>query len=243
MTKRSVYVETSIVSYRTARSSRDRIIAAQQTMTREWWRAAPERFVLVASELVLTEAADGDTDAARARLTVLEMVTRLDTTEDAAALTRRFVELGAFPREAAAEASTWEQRDGIRVSRKNPRLGREDGRTDYPATERLGRRGDTGGGDRRRDQHRSARGSGQVWIFATRRRPRRGTVACMKWIAVAAGVVLQLPGSCDVNQAAHKGIHRTVRMSPAMAAGVTETLWTVRDIVGLLEEHEARAAA
>ncbi len=32
-------------------------------------------------------------------------------------------------------------------------------------------------------------------------------------------------------------------MSPAMAAGVTETLWTVRDIVTLLEEHEAHAAA
>ncbi len=38
-------------------------------------------------------------------------------------------------------------------------------------------------------------------------------------------------------------IHRTIRMSPAMAAGVTETLWSIRDIVGLLEEHEARAAA
>ena len=38
-------------------------------------------------------------------------------------------------------------------------------------------------------------------------------------------------------------IHRTVRMSPAMAAGVTETLWSIRDIVGLLEEHEVAAAA
>ena len=38
-------------------------------------------------------------------------------------------------------------------------------------------------------------------------------------------------------------IHRTVRMSPAMAAGVTETLWSIRDIVGLLEEREAAAAA
>ena len=36
-------------------------------------------------------------------------------------------------------------------------------------------------------------------------------------------------------------IHRTVRCSPAMAAGVTETLWTIRDIVGLLEEREAAA--
>ena len=105
MTKPSVYVETSIVSYLTARPSRDLIIAAQQAMTREWWRDAPERFVLVASELVLTEASEGDTDAARARLTALEMVTRLDTTKDAAALTRRLLELGAFPREAAADAA------------------------------------------------------------------------------------------------------------------------------------------
>ena len=105
MTKPSVYVETSIVSYLTARPSRDLIIAAQQAMTREWWRDAPERFVLVASELVLTEAAEGDTDAARARLSALEIVTRLDTTVDAATLTRRLLELGAFPREAAADAA------------------------------------------------------------------------------------------------------------------------------------------
>ena len=64
MTKPSVYVETSIVSYLTVRPSRDLIIAAQQAMTRDWWRDASERFVLVASELVLTEAAAGDADAA-----------------------------------------------------------------------------------------------------------------------------------------------------------------------------------
>lgn len=32
-------------------------------------------------------------------------------------------------------------------------------------------------------------------------------------------------------------------MSPAMAADVTEPLWSDRDIVTLLEEHEARVAA
>ena len=105
MMKPSVYVETSIVSYLTARPSRDLIIAAQQAMTREWWLDAPERFVLVASELVLTEAAAGDAEAAHSRLTALETVTRLDTTEEAAALTRRLLELGAFPREAAADAA------------------------------------------------------------------------------------------------------------------------------------------
>ena len=105
MTKPSVYVETSVVSYLTARPSRDLIIAAQQAMTQEWWHHAPERFVLVASELVLTEAAAGDADAARARLTALETVTRLDTSEDSASLTRRLLALGAFPPTAAPDAA------------------------------------------------------------------------------------------------------------------------------------------
>ena len=105
MAKPSVYVETSIVSYLTARPSRDLVIAAQQAVTREWWCHAPERFALVASELVFTEAAAGDADAATSRLAALESVTRLDTGEDAAALARRLLELGAFPREAAADAA------------------------------------------------------------------------------------------------------------------------------------------
>lgn len=38
-------------------------------------------------------------------------------------------------------------------------------------------------------------------------------------------------------------IHRTLRTSPAQAAGVTETLWSIRDIVALLVEREAEIAA
>lgn len=38
-------------------------------------------------------------------------------------------------------------------------------------------------------------------------------------------------------------IHRTLRMTPAMAAGVTSRLWEVADLVQLLEEAEKRAAA
>ena len=110
MRKPSVYVETSIVSYLKARPSRDLIVAAQQAMTREWWCDAPDRFVLVASELVLTEAAAGDADAARARLTALENVAVLDTSEDSAVLTRRLLALGAFPPEAAADAARFRPR-------------------------------------------------------------------------------------------------------------------------------------
>ena len=43
----TAYIETSVVSYLTARLSRDVVIAAYQEITREWWRAAPARFDLV----------------------------------------------------------------------------------------------------------------------------------------------------------------------------------------------------
>lgn len=34
-------------------------------------------------------------------------------------------------------------------------------------------------------------------------------------------------------------IHRTLRMTPAMAAGVTDRLWKVKDLVALWESYEA----
>jgi hypothetical protein len=38
-------------------------------------------------------------------------------------------------------------------------------------------------------------------------------------------------------------IHRTLRTSPAMAAGVTSKLWEVSDLVALLEASESKKAA
>jgi len=37
-------------------------------------------------------------------------------------------------------------------------------------------------------------------------------------------------------------IHRTLRMSPAMAAGVSDRLWDVNDLVALWECYEQRRA-
>ena len=37
-------------------------------------------------------------------------------------------------------------------------------------------------------------------------------------------------------------IHRTLRTSPAMAAGVTDRLWSVEDLVTLWEAYEQRKA-
>jgi hypothetical protein len=52
----TVYVETTVISYLTARQSRDTIIAGHQQTTRDWWKTCHDRFELFASLLVLQEA-------------------------------------------------------------------------------------------------------------------------------------------------------------------------------------------
>ena len=37
-------------------------------------------------------------------------------------------------------------------------------------------------------------------------------------------------------------IHRTLKITPAMAAGVTDRLWEMSDVVDMLEAFEAREA-
>lgn len=53
--KPRVYVETSIVSYLTARPARDIVVAGRQQATRDWWETASTRFELVVSQLVREE--------------------------------------------------------------------------------------------------------------------------------------------------------------------------------------------
>ena len=103
--KPTAYIETSVVSYLTARPSRDVVIAAYQQITREWWRIAPDRFDLVVSALVLSEAGAGDANAAKARMDALEGVTLLEATPDAERLAQHLIDLAAVPRQAADDAA------------------------------------------------------------------------------------------------------------------------------------------
>jgi len=103
--KPRVYIETTVVSYLTARSSRDIVIAGHQQMTREWWRTAADRFELVISEFVIREAGSGDAQAAADRLAALESVTLLDASDDAAVLAQRLIDDGAIPAQAVGDAA------------------------------------------------------------------------------------------------------------------------------------------
>jgi len=71
-----VYVGTSVVSYYTARPSRDIVVLAHQEITRQWWARARDRFDLVVSEVVVAEAGGGDPGAAEKRLDITLVICR-----------------------------------------------------------------------------------------------------------------------------------------------------------------------
>jgi hypothetical protein len=102
-TKSSVYIETTVVSYLTARPSRDIVLAAHQQITHEWWERRT-RFSLFVSQAVITEASMGDADAARRRLLAIRSMPVLAVSGEAADLAEHFLEVRAIPRKAAVDA-------------------------------------------------------------------------------------------------------------------------------------------
>jgi hypothetical protein len=102
--KPRVYIETSILSYLTARPSRDLVQAAHQQLTIEWWTRR-DRFELVVSEAVLAEASRGDPAAAARRIAVAEGLPVLSATIEAQTVARRLLDAAAMPRKAAIDAA------------------------------------------------------------------------------------------------------------------------------------------
>lgn len=102
--KYQVYVETSVISYLTGRPSRDLVVAAHQTITRQWWEERSDVFELFISDITLEEAGQGAPEAASARLAVMGAFPVLSTDEAAASIARRLVSAGLVPQAAVADA-------------------------------------------------------------------------------------------------------------------------------------------
>ena len=99
----TVYVETTIVSYLTARRSRDVVLAAHQALTRDWWRGRAA-YQLRVSQLVIDEAAVGDSLLRVRRLRALQGISVLPLTDAATRLARQLVRKGALPEKATVDA-------------------------------------------------------------------------------------------------------------------------------------------
>jgi len=101
--KPKLYLETSIVSYLTARPSHDLIRAAHQQVTRDWW-VTRSSFDLYISQFVLDEAKAGDPEAAELRLSVLREPFLLDPTPETGNLARKILGQGGMPNKAYVDA-------------------------------------------------------------------------------------------------------------------------------------------
>ncbi len=101
--KRKVYIETSVISYLTARPSKTILGAAHQQITLAWWETRSQ-YDLVVSESVLRECGAGDPDAAKKRLTVLNDVPLILITEQALDIANSLVAKGIIPAKAAEDA-------------------------------------------------------------------------------------------------------------------------------------------
>ena len=97
-------LETTIVSYLTARPSRDLITAAHQQITQQWWDTQQTRFDLFVAPPVMQEAQSGDPDAAARRIAALQGIPLLTLSEEAVGLAQALIEQGPLPANAVVDA-------------------------------------------------------------------------------------------------------------------------------------------
>jgi predicted nucleic acid-binding protein len=102
--KPRVYIETSVISYLTAKPSRDLVTAAHQEVTHEWWQNRRLAFELFYSEAVREEAAMGDPHAAAQRLDLLADLQLLEIPAQAMDLANALVDATALPAKAKVDA-------------------------------------------------------------------------------------------------------------------------------------------
>jgi len=102
--KKSVYIESSVISYLTARVSRDLVSAARQQLTQEWWKKDRQDFELFVSRSVLKEISGGDAEAAERRLVAIKGVSLLEMTEEVFSLADALMKAGALPEKACEDA-------------------------------------------------------------------------------------------------------------------------------------------
>ena len=105
MSKPTVYVETTVVGYLTARKQSDAIVAGHQLATKTWWQTARDRFELVVSQIVIDECADSDQIAASERLRAISDLNLVGVTAEVQRLIDALMDKGAVPKTEPEDAA------------------------------------------------------------------------------------------------------------------------------------------
>ncbi|MGJ5674472.1 MAG: type II toxin-antitoxin system VapC family toxin [Nostochopsis sp.] len=100
----TVYIETSIIGYLTARPNNNLILMANVEATREWWDIRRVQFDLYISQTVLDEVARGDAEIATRRLEILSDFPLLEVNEAVQNLAAQFLAKSNLPPKATDDA-------------------------------------------------------------------------------------------------------------------------------------------
>jgi predicted nucleic acid-binding protein len=101
----SVYIETSILGYLTARATKNLIIAANIEVTRDWWESRRNDFTFYISQIVLDEVVQGDAEIAVKRLELIQNLPLLELNEDVKNLAKQFLLKSNLPPKASDDAA------------------------------------------------------------------------------------------------------------------------------------------
>jgi predicted nucleic acid-binding protein len=93
----SLYLETSFISYLTARTARTIIGSAYQQLSLDWWQTQRHLFDLKCSKLVIDECSQGDSTAVAKRLAVLRGIPLLASNEQVLSLARELLAQKLLP--------------------------------------------------------------------------------------------------------------------------------------------------
>ena len=102
--KQSVYIETTVVSYLAARTSRDLIVAGHQQITSEWWENVSPKFQCYVSEVVIEESEKGDSEISKKRLDLISDFPVLAINDDIKKLASIFFERLRIPEKSRLDS-------------------------------------------------------------------------------------------------------------------------------------------
>lgn len=101
--KQSIYLETSVISYYVARTSKNIIVAGFQTVTYDFWDRLDE-FNVYISDVVIQEVSKGDEYQSRKRLNIIKNFPVLEVDLDVTLLAKELLNQKAIPEKYPEDA-------------------------------------------------------------------------------------------------------------------------------------------
>jgi hypothetical protein len=100
---KTVYIETTIPSYATAKPSGDAVVAGRQAITKFFWEYERYKYDLVISQDVVAECSRGDPEAAARRLEFISGIEQLKRPVGLDALASHYQKILGIPDDAKTD--------------------------------------------------------------------------------------------------------------------------------------------